>query len=164
MAEFFKGWRRKLGIATLILACVFMAGWVRSQFTFDDLDIAFGDPFVDMAYTVRSTCNGIEFMRVSGLPPAGEWSGLSNLAALDENRNTKYVSPRPAQQETVRRWDWAGFHFVDRRRMNWRHDEYMIPYWSIVIPLTLISAFLLLTKPRKLTQKKTTEPIGNEGA
>src|SRR4051812_1918324 len=27
MGDFFKAWRRKLGVATLGLACVFMAGW-----------------------------------------------------------------------------------------------------------------------------------------
>src|SRR4051794_19488286 len=30
MRDFFKGWRRKLGCVTLVMACVFMAGWVRS--------------------------------------------------------------------------------------------------------------------------------------
>ena len=34
-----------------------------------------------------------------------------------------------------------------------------IPYWSIVIPMTALSAFLLLSKPRKSTPKETTEPI-----
>ena len=31
---------------------------------------------------------------------------------------------------------------------------YAIPYWSIVIPLTLLSAYLLLTNPR-VTKPKT---------
>lgn len=30
MREFFRGWERKLGALTLMLACVFTAGWVRS--------------------------------------------------------------------------------------------------------------------------------------
>jgi hypothetical protein len=30
MLTFFHGWRRKMGVATLVMACVSMAGWVRS--------------------------------------------------------------------------------------------------------------------------------------
>ena len=35
MGEFFKGWRRKVGCVTLVMACVFAAGWVRSLAIFD---------------------------------------------------------------------------------------------------------------------------------
>ena len=35
----------------------------------------------------------------------------------------------------------------------------MIQYGSITVPLTLISLWLLLSKPRKSTPKKITEPI-----
>ena len=37
-----------------------------------------------------------------------------------------------------------------------------VPYWSVVIPLTLLSAFLLLTKPHQSTPKKCTEPTTEE--
>jgi hypothetical protein len=40
----------------------------------------------------------------------------------------------------------------------------MIPYWFIVIALTLVSAFLLLTETRKSIQKKIAEPIIGKGA
>ena len=35
MREFFKGWRRKVGLAALVMACVVMGAWMRSQFTSD---------------------------------------------------------------------------------------------------------------------------------
>ena len=38
-----------------------------------------------------------------------------------------------------------------------------IPFWPIVAPLTLISAFLLLTKPRKSNEKKIPEPNPQDG-
>ena len=40
---------------------------------------------------------------------------------------------------------------------------WIIPYWTIVIPLTALSAYLLLSKPRKSNQKKIVEPISDEG-
>src|SRR4051812_18429979 len=30
MQEFFRGWRRKLGVVTLVIACILAAGWGRS--------------------------------------------------------------------------------------------------------------------------------------
>ena len=35
MGEFFKGWRRKVGVLTLLIACVFAAGWIRSPPRFE---------------------------------------------------------------------------------------------------------------------------------
>ena len=37
------------------------------------------------------------------------------------------------------------------------------PYYSIVLPMTATSAFLLLSKPRQSTPKKTPETIPQEG-
>ena len=31
MGDYFKPWRRKIGVATLVMACVFAAGWVNGQ-------------------------------------------------------------------------------------------------------------------------------------
>lgn len=35
MGEFFKGWRRKTGVLTLVMACLFAAVWVRSMYQRD---------------------------------------------------------------------------------------------------------------------------------
>ena len=35
MREFFRGWRRKIGLATLGLACALMLAWIRSPFFAD---------------------------------------------------------------------------------------------------------------------------------
>lgn len=35
MRGFFKGWRRKLGVATLVAACGFIGPWVRSLYVMD---------------------------------------------------------------------------------------------------------------------------------
>jgi len=38
-----------------------------------------------------------------------------------------------------------------------------IPYWFVVLQLTMLSAYLLIKKPKTSTQKKITEPIVVEG-
>jgi hypothetical protein len=40
MSEFFHGWRRKVGVATLVMACLLSLIWVRSYFADDTLTIA----------------------------------------------------------------------------------------------------------------------------
>ncbi|WP_010582797.1 hypothetical protein [Schlesneria paludicola] len=35
----FKSWRRKLGVVTLLMACLFEVGWVRSRYTHDTIKI-----------------------------------------------------------------------------------------------------------------------------
>jgi hypothetical protein len=35
MREFFRGWRRKAGLVTLVMACAVMAMWARSRFIND---------------------------------------------------------------------------------------------------------------------------------
>ena len=42
--EFFRGWRRKAGCVTLVMALVCVAGWVRSQMIADSAIVGFG-PF-----------------------------------------------------------------------------------------------------------------------
>jgi len=37
MGEFFYGWKRMVGVLTLVMACVFAAGWVRSLMSIQDL-------------------------------------------------------------------------------------------------------------------------------
>ena len=41
MGEYFKPLRRKLGVVTLLMACVLMAGWVRSLSIFDAVTFPF---------------------------------------------------------------------------------------------------------------------------
>src|SRR5689334_11887992 len=42
MGEYFKPFRRKIGVITLVMACVFSAGWIRSRNTSDFLRLNVG--------------------------------------------------------------------------------------------------------------------------
>jgi len=39
MGDFFKPWRRKIDVVTLLMACIFMAGWVRSMSIEDSMGV-----------------------------------------------------------------------------------------------------------------------------
>ena len=114
MREFFKGWRRNLGVLTLILACVVTAWWIKSLFS------------PTLPYRLQ-----IDF----------EPQGL-----------------RVAIQEVEFAAFTTGSLVTITRTNSWFNRLVVpLPYWSVVIPLTLLSAWLLLSKPRHPCQKKTLE-------
>jgi len=96
MREFFRGWKRKTSVATLLMACGLTVGWIRSYDTVDSINI------VDSQITVLGPL--IEF-----------WRRRMEEGVSLSGPNT--VLPP-------------------------------IPYWSLVIPLALASAWLLLSDPR----------------
>jgi hypothetical protein len=116
MREFFRGWKRKLGVVTLGLACVFAGWWIHAQslvtntegirFRFDFTSDGVDFDCTDFAYSIQSS---------------GAGSGrMKTLARL------------------------------------------LVPYWAIVSPLTLLSAYLLLSKPRPSKPKTAIAPITGE--
>ena len=115
MGDFFRGWRRKIGCVTLMMALVGMAGWVRSH--------TIEDSFPLIGSEIRSREGFVE-------------------------QTVTLFKRQPNSSSAV-------FHQSILRRL---------PYWSITIPLTLISFWFLLSKHGKSTQLKISEPVANEGA
>jgi len=164
MGEFFRGWKRKLGCVTLLMALVFMTLWVRS-FEADYL----------VCYKQRcliSVNGGLIFE--SPTQP----SSIQSNRFLFLSRNLKkykfiaapFEAPTP---EDKWRRQWAGFVIAEYdvavtlangTVLLETNRFYRVPYWSLTVPLTLISAFLLLSKPRQSNPNKLTEPIPAEGA
>jgi hypothetical protein len=152
--EFFRGWRRKVGVVTLVMACVFMVGWARNYFIRDSVNIPTGNS------------SSIEF--ISGyqcLNLVVMWS------SIPDNEMASFRIYHQKEEEEI------GFHagkflFAGDNspfRPAWfsfsnevRTTSLMIfslPYWSITIPLTLLSCWLLLSKPRQPQSKASVELI-----
>ncbi len=135
MGEFFKPWRRRIGVLTLGLALVFMAAWVRSNgvsegLAFEPCSTQYGVAHSRGYFALfrKPSGNGLRF---------GSWS-----FAPDPDSGPQGPIPPMVMDEDV---------------------LIVPPYWSIVMPLTALSACLLLTKPSKTNAKKSGEPIANEG-
>lgn len=115
MWEFFRGWRRKVGVLTLMMTCIFAAGWVRSFFTIDE--------FVTEEYRVTnaivSAPYGIRFETRYFLDGYFPQLGYSSQA------------------------------------------RFTIPYLSRVGGLTLLSAYLMLSKPRQARKAETLPNTAN---
>ena len=162
MGEYFKPWRRKVGVLTLLLACVAMVGWVRSLRT--------GDLFLwrSIGSTVQVVSSDVGRLSWSRLPQYEsvvlefEKSELDNFGLTRKTTNrfeffelgkfeTKFYSPPTTVGYRV------PLHLLVNAAGIW-----VVPYWSIIIPLIALSAYLLLNKPRKSASMKITEPIAVE--
>jgi hypothetical protein len=137
MGNFFEGWRRKLGVLTLLMACVFAAGWVRS-FRFSEwLAFPSGTNRGEMLGWLDCHviwCTGLN-LKAEDMEDLPTWSS-EDFQSLDNFVNGA---------STMEKREFGGFVWINDPEDV---SALIVPFWSIVIPLTLVSAYLLLSKPR----------------
>jgi hypothetical protein len=163
MGEFLKGWRRMAGCVTLVMACVLTMGWVRSlyphlpsplpsQFVFDEQSwkFAYFFPRVDHAVdrlALKDSC--LIWEKIEADAPImvsnviGVWFNATDANFPDlEIQSNAWTSYR----------EWCGFAIgrfhLREGRFDLRIARLVLPFWSIVTSLTLLSAYLLLSKLR----------------
>ena len=145
MSEFFRGWRRKIGVATLLLACLLTCGWVRS--------FRLGDFILSANWQLVSFHGRIFWER---RPAPFEWK----LAYASED--DRYVTDVYTDPEWEEKWQWKRFGFaVGKTELNpaganaigssLQSTFYLIPYWALVVPLTVVSGLLLWFRSRRET-------------
>ena len=147
MHEFVHGWRRKVGVVTLAMACLVTGMWCRS-FSVQDV-FGWGDSTPDLPIWFASN-EGV-LVAVAEIPIG--WSHLRPSISIWETDETK-----PWEKLFPSNITWS-FQFC---RFGYGHAEFQfltLPYWSITVPLTLLSASLILWKPRKRTAVKSATPI-----
>jgi hypothetical protein len=137
---YFKPLRRKIGVLMLMMACAFMVGWVRSRNSEQTLSLPISSDakcYLQSAWseirlykTDEITIDDERFLRIS----KGGWSIVD---AVGHEDSATYLSTANAIVHT---------------------DLVTVPYWSVVIPLTLLSAWLLLSTPRVKKAPETQAP------
>jgi hypothetical protein len=144
MTEFFKSWRRKIGIATLALASLFATGWVRSS-VFEDFVIRIAP---DDIIGLTSHSRGISWTRFT--PYESEQFKVGWRFYSIEQKLLGYGDAYNGYN-VLWRWRCAGFDFGARQDDDYCKSlvDWTIPYWAVTIPLTITSAWLLLFRPRK---------------
>jgi hypothetical protein len=138
MRGFFKGWRRKLGVASLAISCALMCAWLRSLIVTDVIDVSL--------LGQRIHCFSTKEM-VLCFVGDGWWT-------FHFRHDTGSYTPTYCEGMIRRycRWEANAFSFT-------------IPYWPVVLAFSLLSGWLVLCKPRHTALQQTTierQPLENE--
>jgi hypothetical protein len=133
MRTFFYGWRRKAGVATLVVACMVMGMWLRSRDRNDWIGLSADYRLILLLHSSEGEIWWQTTQDPHDAPPYELlWWGSSQHGLVP-------VLP-PIEGD-------------DSRAV----PTVCVPYWSVVIPLTLLSAFLILlpSGKRSLTMRFT---------
>jgi hypothetical protein len=137
------------------MACLFFVAWARGTSTFDRIGFAGSDSFLVFHFSNPTfSYPGIYayYGQVTDreYPPRTEWISLANQYSLEEFREMREqhaVAQASDEAATQGYWKMELWLFaVGGVNTGW---EITIPYWSVIIPLTLLSAYLILWTPRK---------------
>jgi len=160
MPDYFKPLQRKIGVLTLVMGLAMMATWVRSQNTADVIHLEF-DPLT--LYCLASKPIGIVSSRARY--PTPREVPRSMIGGRIKFKSAKPENVWPTNELTD---PYEGFDFRKKSVLFgfmsltvtmgsqgdiYEINTYVIPYWSLMLPTTLISAWLLLSKPRASPQK-----------
>ncbi|MDB5344825.1 MAG: hypothetical protein JWP89_3202 [Schlesneria sp.] len=145
MKAFFRGWRRKAGIITLLMACASSSVWLRSFVTTDWLTVPGGKRAREPLKIVSSRGSvAVLPLRYSKLTEAMQTFELSVPKLY--SRPAVSIETQPGIWFT---WHWKRSGFGYATEDSGRYWLFMFPYWSIVVPLTFLAAYLILWKPKQ---------------
>ena len=149
MKEFIRGWRRKAGCVTLMLALLLITGWIGS------LRIGTGLVIQSPTWTpntsathVLLSCNGsLSWMRHGCRFPTSD-----TVTALQWP--LEQTVDHPFTSEIIR-WHrsfrWCGFESGEGAAVGFPITSWRMPYWPVTVLLTLLSASLMLIPSRERT-------------
>jgi hypothetical protein len=143
MGEFFKGCRRKTGVLTLVMAAVLLGGWIQSFLVVDELAFWIAGRLHDVI-AVNGTIYwcGRDQSQLKGF----NYQLFPRAPLIDINGDD--FGARRVKAIT------AVSQYKGQNGILW-----IFSYWFAITPLTLISLWLLLSKPRKPNQKNLNQPI-----
>ena len=141
MHTFFHGWRRKAGVVTLVMACALMGGWIRSYASVDSIFVNTGN-----GQRRLQSEGGYLIWSSGGFEPAGSSFGFESRLFTP----IEFIEPNEL---------WVDWRFrcpgIRVGTMPSGHAPNgfvrlsLVAYLMFVFPLTLLSAYLILWKPRK---------------
>jgi hypothetical protein len=132
MRTYFNPWRRKIGILTLAMACVFAVGWIRSH----DVRDLFVSPIAN--YRFESFDGDLLICVFHN-------DADYRLTFPVWESHQRFDGPEPAWRKQIGPL-WLKELYPE---MDSRDLIIILPYWSFAIPLSLLTAHLLLSKPNQ---------------
>ena len=144
MPHYFKPLRRKIGVVTLVLACLLMAGWVRSFAKSDSIRVS----WQKTSYHFHSKRGVVTLARHTGSWGKMYWSAHNLVPS--ETATARPFSDAGIKEEW--KLDFGGVVIAEgtpkHETGNSRIVRLTFRYWMLVVPAAVLSAWLLLSKPR----------------
>lgn len=145
MRDFFCRWRRSLGVVTLVIALVTVGAWIRS---IDVTDWSWW--WTERSSHTQYSADGhfswrSQFYERSVDPRTtnpGTWRQFSGT------RRPKLDEPN-TNIGLLWNYSFSGFRIRKSEILGTTTYWLKVPYWLVATPLTLLSASLILWKPRK---------------
>lgn len=123
MGEFFHGWRRKVGVVALVLACVVACAWCRSCLFLESIRIPRGDTYTDFLVSFDGRLN---WARIHNLRPASQTLPLSWSSKRLPGNEGIWISTRTLNQT----WNYRGLGVWEHQVHHSTRRVLVIPYWS----------------------------------
>ncbi|MDB5345773.1 MAG: hypothetical protein JWP89_4150 [Schlesneria sp.] len=145
MREFFYGWRRKVGCVTLAMGLVLLVGWMRTRVLREGLSLRCSQ---QLFYSIASHDGTLHLVRASYTPPL-TGAPFIKWFSVPRPDNGQHITQMPTMRW---RWQAAGFGVGHLTRPEVVFTFWIVPYWFPTGILTIVSAWLLLSKPRPRPQ------------
>ena len=131
MREFFNGWRRKVGCVALVMALVLTGEWLRSRVVQDQITLGVNQ----RCHVVVSSRGYLRWFAIDDASsPFLSWrSGV-----FTDISHGKFLLAIPGRGTAVVNV-YAG-------------RDWTVPYAFVALPMALLSAYLILWKPRQRTE------------
>lgn len=143
MKTYFTPLRRRMGALSLVIACLLTAIWMRSCRNVDLVFIRVS-PFEIVAFSGGQACYFARWDLYRETNVVIE-EGSSSAVRLVVSRKEGFVQGKRA----TRWYSWPTSQAIAFEEDGERYERAtMIPFLWIVLPLTLFSAYLLLSNPR----------------
>ncbi|MDB5345400.1 MAG: hypothetical protein JWP89_3777 [Schlesneria sp.] len=168
MWSFFHGWRRKAGAVTLVMACAVLGMWLRGRLYSDSIICRVAS---HQAIAIALDERSLQWISLSESDKSPKRQFVKDSQGRMQATAEYLIDPklkidwdfgsteRPPMLEASYWLDWNDFRFGIATGDLGETRILTMPYWTIVIPLTLLSAYLILWKPR--SKQKTSAQLAN---
>lgn len=142
MLKVIRGWRRKVGILALLLACALTGLFFRSDSTEDSLLFKIRPYFCDISsHRFGIEFGAVQFYGIAGATRSGDlkWNHFSSA------RTTPLLGVSDARKSST---VFGAIHYLIERTSDYVEYRVVVPHWIIIAFPVVLAAWLLCAVPR----------------
>lgn len=160
VTEFIQGWRKKFGCGLLLVASAVTLAWVRSLSLRDEIQIPWGESSFLEIISDRGFLHVNFYHNIPSNPPIPNWQSRGHLPG-DHRVLYRELSLDERLNWRLQFWgsDTGNLYSILPACDGFNETFLAAPYWGVALPLSLISAGLLVRRSGK-SSSKSSESMG----